>query len=220
MKNAGPHAKTLKSLAKTLMTSSAGAEKPRVDPVTALVAAVLKRNTPDSKADKAIQRLQDEFVDFNELRVATQLELVDLLEDLYKDAGDRIAILLDTLALVFDNRGRLHLDDIAAMNRREQRPALKKVNLDPYVEAYVALASLGIGTVPIDETSHAHLEQEDVLEPDTDSAEAHKFVESNVKADEAWPFFVGLREAALSAKPAKKAAKKSTKKTTKKTTEK
>ncbi|MEL7238968.1 MAG: hypothetical protein AAGK78_08900 [Planctomycetota bacterium] len=221
MKNAGKHAQTLKALAKKWSKTKAG-DRPEEAPVRAAVLAVLRRDTPDATVDQALSLLEGEYADFNELRVATELELHDLLGGLYKDIDERAGELIDVLMGIFDTRGRLHLDDVAEMNRREQRPALKAIaGLSPYVESYIALCSFGIGTIPIDESGMAYLIDIDVLEDDVDAAEAHKFVESNLKADECWPFFVKLREETIGKpKRAKTTAKKTTKKTAKKTAKK
>lgn len=222
MKNAGKHAQTLKALAKKWSKTKAG-DRPEETPVRAAVLAVLRRDMPDPAVDEALALLEREYADFNELRVATELELHDLLGGLYKDIDERAGQLIDVLMGIFDTRGRLHLDDVAEMNRREQRPALKAIaGLSPYVESYIALCSFGIGTVPIDEGGMDYLIDADVLEEDVDPAEAHKFVETNLKADECWPFFVKLRDETIGKpkKTAKKTAKKATKKTAKKTAKK
>lgn len=199
MKNATKHAGALKALAKKLAKAHDAGERPTAEPLHALVLGVLREAAPESPATRAMEIIADEFVDLNELRVATELELEDMLEPLYDDDAERAAALTGALSAIFDVEGRLSLDRVANLSKREQRPALHKIaeasegEITPYVEAHVSLVAFGIGVVPIDEPMRGYLVEEGVIDAEADVAEAQKFIEQNLKLDECWPFFVGCR---------------------------
>ena len=222
MKNATKHATALKALV-TKLTKTDKVDRPSLDPLAAMVLGTLREGANEKSATNAMAMLEDEFVDLNELRVGTTLELEDMLEPLYDDAGERAAALSHALAAVFDHEGRLSLDRIANLSKREQRPALRTVAeaaggaISPYVEAHVALVSFGIGVVPLDTPTLDYLKEAKALDADADLAESQKFVEQNVKLDDAYAFLLALRDAAggesgKKPKAAKKAPAKKAKK--------
>lgn len=221
MKNATKHAGALKAFAKKLAKTHDAGERPSIEPLHALVLGVLREAAPESLATKAMAIIDDEFVDLNELRVATELELEDMLEPLYDDNAERAAMLTGALSAIFDIEGRLSLDRVAGLSKREQRPALHKIaevaegDITPYVEAHVSLVSFGIGVVPVDEPTRTYLADAGAIDTEADLAEAQKFVEQNLKLDECWPFFVACRAESHGTTQAAKPAKATSKKTSK-----
>ena len=151
----------------------------------------------------------------NEVRAVVELELADLLAPHYgeADAADRAARLREALGGVFEAAGHLSLDRLLALSKREQRPALHELAkrvpaVSPYVEAHVALVSFGIGVVPIDEPTRRYLVEEGAADPEAAAEEVQRFVEQNVKLDEAWPLYQAWRAAAVPADAAGSAEKK------------
>jgi hypothetical protein len=234
MKNAAKHAQHVKALAKRFAKEHASSVRPSASPLEALILAALSEGFSDSAVEVGRAAIDAEYVDANELRVATALELQEILEPAYGKAADVVAERIqDLLNAVFDAEGRLSLDRIASMSKREQRPALRHLRdrspvINDFVEGFVALVAFEIGTVPIDTGCNAVLEKGNAVEPGTTPGEAQRFVEQNVKLDDCWPMFVGLRKAAERAdeapkstkKPAKRSAKKAPKKVVKKATRK
>ncbi len=223
MKNATKHAATLKSLHKKLCRQHKPGDRPQLDPLRALVLGVLQEACDDGRAHKAAAALDEEFVDVNELRVATELELTNLIGPGYPAAMDRAVRLREILMHLFDGEGRLTIDRVAAMNKKEQRAHLRAVPaMTPFIEGYVSLLGFGQAAMPVDEAMRRYLAGQGVLEADATLEDAQKFLESNLKADEYWPFFACCR--AESCKPrsrgrtgeakAKKTSKKAAKATT------
>ena len=206
MKNAAAHAKSLRSLAAEVAEAhDAGADpRPQLDPLRALALGVLRQDSTDAAADAAMGVLDAEYVDFNELRVATELELVDLLGGAMGGrAADAAGRLKRALAAVFDAQGRLSLDRVAALPKREQRQALRKVRdaggddgMGDYAEAHVALLALEIATVPVDDATAGWLAGHDAADPEATAAEVRRFAEQNLKLDDCWPLYRAARAAA------------------------
>ena len=84
MKSATKHAEELRSLFKRL-TKDCKPEprQPPLDPLKALVRGAMSFDVPDARADEAMAVIDREFVDLNELRVATELEVQELLGNKY-----------------------------------------------------------------------------------------------------------------------------------------
>ena len=75
MKNATKHAETLRSLFKSLLKEGKPQPMHKLDPLKALVRGAMSYDMPDARADEAMRAIDREFVDLNELRVATDLEI-------------------------------------------------------------------------------------------------------------------------------------------------
>lgn len=201
MKNASKHAETLKELLKKLTKRHKATEaRPQLEPLRALVLGVLREDCDDSRADEAMERFDEEFVDVNELRVATELELADLMGLKYPNVAQRSVRLRDMLMQLFDVEGRLTVDRIAGLTKKEQRQSLRNVpTMTPFVEAHLTLLGFGQSALPVDRSIRNFLSSEEAIDTDADLDETQKFLEGHLKADECWPAFVALRQAALAA---------------------
>lgn len=201
MKNASKHAAALKTLLKRLIRLHKPGEAPQLDPLRALVMAVVMEDCDDRKAAAAMAAFDAEFVDVNELRVATELELADLMGPKYPSFGERSMRLRDLLMNLFDAEGRLSIDRLAAMGKKDLRAAMRGVpQMTPFVEGFMTLAGFAQTAVPLDETMRQFLVTQDVLEPETAPDEAQRFLEGNLKAEECWPFFASCRAAAIASR--------------------
>ena len=91
MKNAAKHADELRSLIRKQTREHKPPPRQKQEPIRALVRAALSFDLPDSKADDAMKVIDREFVDLNELRVATNLEVQELLGPRYPAIEKRVA---------------------------------------------------------------------------------------------------------------------------------
>ena len=210
MKNAAKYASVLKALAKKLSKASApedllGGQAEESRPLRAIVLGVLRRDADEAAAVAAIEAIEAEYVDFNDLRAGTDLELVDLLTPHFgeEEAAARSTLIRGVLSNIFDVEGRLTLDRIAALGRRELRPALRKAVVggtgDPsiplaFVEAHAALLAFDFGTLPIDERTLALLLKHKAVDDDVDALEAAKFCEQNLKVEDCRAIFAAARD--------------------------
>lgn len=201
MKNASKHAATLKSLHKKLCRQHKAGDRPEIDPLRALVLGVLREDCDDGKAERALAALDAEFVDINELRVATELELSSLIGEDYPRGIDRSLRLREILMSVFDAEGRLSIARVAAMNKKEQRAVLHRIpTMSPFVEGHAALLGFGQAAVPVDERMREYLEGQGVIEPESTLDEVQRFLETNLRSEECWPFFFACRTEACRTK--------------------
>ncbi len=208
MKNASKHAATLKTVCRKVCRQHKAGERPEMDPLRALVLGVLREDCDDDRADRAMAALDEEFVDINELRVATELELCSLIGEAYPRAMDRSIRLREMLMSLFDAEGRLSIARVAAMNKKEQRATLHGLpSMSAFVEGHVALLGFGQGAMPVDEPMRAYLEAQGVLEPGSTTDEAQRFLEANLKTDECWPFFHACRIEACNSRSRKAATR-------------
>lgn len=196
MKNAAKHAEALRSLHKQLVREFSPPPPQPQEPLKALVRAAMSFNVSDDKADQAMRAIEKEFVDLNELRVATDLEIQELLGVRYPDIEKRVAMITQALNDIFEREQTLSLERLKTISKRDARQFLRELpDIHPFVEAYVMLYAFGGHCFPIDEEILAFLVEQEVVAPQTSLQEAQKFVENNLKAEEMHEFFASVRAA-------------------------
>src|SRR6266702_6221747 len=150
MKNATKHAETLKSLSKRLAKEHKPVPKRVIDPLNALVRGAMSFDVPESKVDEVMGHIDREFVDLNELRVATDLEIQELLGARYPGIERRVAMVTQALNDIFEREHTLSLDRLKTVSRRDARQFLRELpEIHPFVEAYVMLTAFDGAAFPI-----------------------------------------------------------------------
>src|SRR4051794_23559723 len=107
MKNATKHAEELRSLYKRLVKEHKPAPREPQEPLRALVRGTLSFDVSENKTEDAMKALDREFVDLNELRVATELEVQELIGPRYPQIERRTKILNIALNNIFEREHTL-----------------------------------------------------------------------------------------------------------------
>ena len=198
MKNSSKHADTLNRFHRSLVKQYKPQPLTPAEPLKALVRAAMSYDVSDSKADDAVKAIEKEFVDLNELRVATDLEIQELLGVRYPQIEKRVAMITQGLNDIFEREHTLSLDRLKTVSRRDARNFLRQLpDIHPFVEAYVMLVALDGHAVPIDDEMLETLREEEIVEEATTLDEAQRFVEHHTKTGDAWDFFSAMRQAAF-----------------------
>jgi endonuclease III len=198
MKNATKHAEELRSLYKRLVKEHKPEPREPQEPLRALVRGALSFDVSESKTDDAMKALDREFVDLNELRVATELEVQELIGPRYPQIERRTKILNIALNNIFEREHTLNLARMREISRREARQFLRDIpEMHPFVDAYTMLFAFDGHAFPMDERTLAFLREEEIVDEDTTLEDAQKFVEHHLKDQECYEFFAALRKAPL-----------------------
>ena len=196
MKNATKHADELRSLYKRLLKQCPPPTREPLDPLKALVQGAMSFDVSDSKAEEAMRLIDREFVDLNELRVATDLEIQELLGTRYPAIERRVAMITQSLNNIFEREHTLSLDRLKTISRRDARQFLRELpEIHPFVEAYVMLFAFDGHAVPLDDAMLAHLKEQEVIEDGASLEDAQRFVEHQIKAEECHDLYCVLRKA-------------------------
>src|SRR3954464_4398719 len=194
MKNATKYADSLRSLFKHLVKEHKPSPKHPAEPLKAIVRAAMSYNGSDAKADEAIKSIEKEFVDLNELRVATDLEIQELLGVRYPDIERRVAMITGALNNIFEREHTMNLERLRTVSRRDARQFLRELpDIHPFVEAYVMLYSFDGHRFQIDDEILGCQREEEPGEEDVSLEDAHKFVEHNLSAEQMHDFFTAIR---------------------------
>jgi endonuclease III len=199
MKNATKHADDLRSLFRKLMRECKPEPREAQDPLHALVRGAMSFDVPDARAEDAMKVVGQEFVDLNELRVATELEVQDLLGSRYPEIVRRVMMITRALNNIFEREHTLSLDRLKTISKRDARQFLRELpDVHPFVEAYVMLFAFDGHSVPVDDQTLSFLKAQGIVEEGTNLDEAQRFVEHAVKAEECHELYACLRRQAQS----------------------
>src|SRR5205823_13421781 len=134
-------------------------------PLHALVRGAMSYDVPDSKAEDAMKAINREFVDLNELRVATDLEIQELLGVRYPQIETRVAMITQALNNIFEREHTMNLQRLKDISRRDARNFLRELpEIHPYVEAYVMLFAFDGHCFPVDNLILEYFVDEDILD--------------------------------------------------------
>lgn len=194
MKNATKHADALKQRFRKLTRDLEDEPRQSMEPLRALVVAILSFDVSDDDVADAIEKLDAEFVDLNELRVATELEVQDLLGVRFPRVEEKATLIRQTLGMIFDREAVLSFERFKTLKKPEIRAQLRSLpDLPPFVEAFVMMYAYDTPAFPVDSAILNWLRDEELVEPETTMEEAQRFVESHLKGDDLHRFFRALR---------------------------
>ena len=198
MKNATKHAEELRALFKRLMKESKHAPAVKQEPLKALERGAMSYDVSDHKAEEAMKHIEKEFVDLNELRVATDLEIAELLGVRYPAIENRVELITRALNAIFEKEHTLNLDRLATISKRDARQFLRDLTpeMHPFVEAYVMLYSFEGHAIPVDTEIVAYLLEEEIIDDKATIVDAQKFLEHHIKAEECHDFYTAIRHVA------------------------
>ena len=197
MKNATKHAEELRSLYRKLLKAHKPEPGEPMDPLKALVRGAMSFDVSNDRADHAMKAIDKEFVDLNELRVATDLEIQALLGGRYPAIEKRVAMITQALNNIFEREHTLNLERLKTISKRDARNFLRELpDVHPFVEAYVMLYGFDGHAIPLDEEMLAYLREQEIIDEQTTLEDAQRFVEHHIKHEESHSFFAALRAAA------------------------
>jgi endonuclease III len=187
MKNGSEYARRIKRLFRQLQRESGGWEPGEpTDPLEQLVVAVLSARTTPEQGRKALRRLSDHMVDFNELRVSAPAEVSVLIKDLIPDNSERAKALLAVLNAVYQAEYAVDLRGLRDLGLREARKYLESLDgSDPHAAASVLLWSLGGHAIPVSPRLLEALRAGDLVDTDSTLPEVQSFLERHISATDA-----------------------------------
>src|SRR5437588_10078385 len=178
MKNAAKLADDLKFLLRKLAKDCKPEPRPVLDPLQALVRGAMSFDVSDNRAEEAMRCIEREFVGLNELRVATELEVQDLLGAKYPAIERRVAMITQALNNIFEREHTLSLDRLKTISKRDARQFLRELpEIHPFVEAYVMLYAFEGHAFPIDDEILAYFKEQEVVEENATLDDAQRFIE-------------------------------------------
>lgn len=199
------------------------------DPVEAVVFALMSEHVADSASGRIYKRMLNHFVDFNDLRVSRPEEILDVLKVDSVLTEQSAHLITQTLNAIYDKYNRVSLEPMLHEGKRQSHKELSEIEgITAFAVSYCFLTALNGHAIPLTPQMLEYLRENKLVHPDATDEEIAGFLERQIGAADAYPFYKLIRSEAekpsvslTEKKKTKKktAAKKTTaKKTTKKAT--
>ena len=205
MKNATTYAKKVKKLLGKLPGDSARPDK-EADPIRILVRSVLEADASEKDADRAVAALEEEFLDFNELRASPSRDIVECLGEQLPGAREKSEVLVKVLNALFRRVHKVSVEYMRDMTKRDLRRHLGELGMEPYASARLVATVFDRHAIPVDQTLVESLEMGGYVHPESDVPDVQGFLERIITHKDAHAAHEALR--AYVAKSAKALAKK------------
>ena len=129
-----------------------------LEPLAILTLSVLRANASLADGLAGLERIREEFVDFNEARVAPIKDIADVLGPSMAEARTKAERLTTALNRLYDHGNRLDFDHMAEMGVRERRLHLREsMGMDNFAEAHLMLYFFDAPSIPVDDRLAARL---------------------------------------------------------------
>jgi endonuclease-3 len=137
-----------------------------------LLYAVLREGATREQADRAYRTLQERFFDWNEIRVSSNRELEETLDDL-PQADQRAQRLISLLQEVFETTFSFDLEILHKKGLKQAAKQLARYQAaNDYAVAWVMQQSLGGHAIALDDPTLRVLRRLGLIENDQEDAEA------------------------------------------------
>jgi len=183
LKNESTYAKKFKSLFNRLKKKYSAEPHEPFEPVTHLVVSMLQWNSTREAALAAHDRLMQELVDNNDLRVCHPHEIVEMIGRDYPQVEERAARLREILQEIFLREHATSLQSLEDKPKKEVRAYLESLpGMPSCVAAEVTLLCFGGHAFPVEERLLALLREEKVVDPEATLSVVQSFLERQIKA--------------------------------------
>lgn len=166
------------------------------DPVAVLVHSWLLWESSSSQAAVAMDRLLEQRVDFNELRVSLPHEVAAIVGKRYPRVEERLHGIRRTLHDLFLRRHELSFAYLAEKGKRDIKAEIETLDgITPFVSARLLRIAFDVHAMPADDQLSALLHEHDVIDEPVEPDELAGWLSTAVKADEAVGAMASLQAA-------------------------
>ena len=176
MKNARQYEKKLKKLLSGMRRTRQTGDDEQ-DPVAVLIEAIFQADSTRKDAAGALQVITQEFVDWNELRVAPPRDIVWCVGKDYPSADKRATMLVQALGGIYSRTCGVSMQYMQKMPKRDLRRHLSELGLDAYSVAAVTLLVFGGHAIPVDNDLADSLKMDQCADPDAELVDIQGFLE-------------------------------------------
>lgn len=142
------------------------AESPPRPVLDQLLFAVCREGSPQNLAEKAFRQLQEEFFDWNEVRVSSVREVADALAGL-PQAEARAVRIIGILQEIFETTYSFDLESLHKKGLKQAQKQLERLReVTPFAVAYTLQNGLGGHAIPLDDDMCRTLRRLELIDGD------------------------------------------------------
>jgi endonuclease III len=206
MKDSSKYAKKIQRLYRTLKRRlGKAAILTYEEPVNALVYAVVSEKATESQAGSAIKKIKENFVDYNDLRVARPEEISEVLGQDFPFAHETATALTGSMMAVFNKYNMLSLQGLRKLGKRPAKVMLEKLaGVSPFIVDYCMLTSLEGHAIPLTPKMLEYLKTNGLSDAEAGYEEVEGFLSRQIAMKNAYEFYSLLRRESESLKASKR----------------
>ncbi len=176
MKNATEYEKKIRKLLKDVKGSKSDAplDEPRL---RVLIRSVFESDATTEQAEQALDAIDSEYVDYNELRISPPKDIVETVGRDHPRVREKAIVLREALNKFFERDSTPSMDYLDELSKRDLRQHLAEAGLEPYAAAAVTLLAFGGHAVPVDGMLVDALKLDGYVHPDSDIEDVQGFLE-------------------------------------------
>ena len=195
MKNSKEYSKKIQSLFRSLKRKYPKVQEVSYEKIEdALVYSVISEKMNEKKAESAIRRFGEYFVDLNDLRVSRVEEITEMLGEntpLAREIASRITRVLQN---IFNDYHKISLEALKKIGKRPARQILEKIDgSSRFVVDYCMLTSLHGHAIPLTEDMIEYLRNNDLVDSNADEQQIAGFLAKQISAKNGYEFYALLR---------------------------
>lgn len=184
MINSSSCAKNLSGLLKKIGTVEAPDFPDADDPVTVLIISFLMWESTTSRAMAAYQRIKENMVDFNDLRVCMPHEVVETIGKRYPLALERCERLRAALRHIYLREHVVSLDSLKGQGKREIKKYIETLDgVMTYPAARIQLVAFNTHGIPVDEQLRGLLIAHEAAEESLSLTDLSSWLSRQIKAE-------------------------------------
>jgi len=192
------------------------------EPLEAVVYATISENITAAQAQSVMKRIEEHYVDLNDLRVSRIDEFLELSGSSSQDIRNAFASVNAILMHVFNENNMVTLKGLMKTGKRRARKKLEQIpGITNFAVNYCMLTAMKSHVVPLTKTMKEYLRANGIVHPDADQQQIENFLARQIRADNTYEFYALLRRTSETdgidirekkktapSRPAKKAQKK------------
>ncbi len=214
MKNSKEYAGKIQKLYRSLSRKYPKGQKVNHEKVEyALIYSMIGEYLSESATKSAMEKLDQCFVDFNDLRVSRADEVVEMLGEDTPVTRQISATINKVLNGIYNSYNKVSLEALKKMGKRPAKQILEKIEgISRFTVDYCMLTSLGGHAIPLTNTMVDYLKDNELVDPEADQQQIEGFLTKQIPAKNGYDFYAFLRTESESEESRKKKKVAATKK--------
>ena len=169
-------------------------ESPEQDPILVMVYSFLLWEASTDQAHAAMDRLLQNSVDINELRVCFPHEIVQTIGVRYPRVQERAERLRAALNHVYRTEHKVSLSHLHERGKREIKNYIQQLDgMVPFVSGRVLLLSFDVHSMPVDDQLHALMFDHGIIDEPHDVESLHAWLTRQVTSAKAISTYLRLQ---------------------------
>lgn len=223
MKDSQKYSSQIQKFYRSLKRTTSKIKKVEYEDITeSLIHAAVLEHMTETVTKAAFRKIDEHFVDLNDMRVSRPEEIVEMLGQEGEDARRVGVNVITILNGIFKKYNMVSLDALRKLGKRQARTAMEKIDgVSRFCVDYCMLTALDSHSIPLTDRMVKYLKENELVHPEADLEEIEGFLTRQISAANGYEFYSLLRRqaeskgaaAAVKSKTKTKTKTKSTKKT-------